>query len=243
MEFGEAMLDTLRQAKTLTVRFVARGFLQNKTKCYGLTEYNSLPMLSLSFRLDRVRQMWQRFWLRQLGVQVAPSALIHRGVDCRLGLANGQRGQLFVGEGCLVELGAVLHSYGGSINLENNVFLGPYVVVYGHGGVHIGQNTLVAMHSRIVSSNHTVPEPGIPIRSQPNIPLATQIGADVWIGAGVTVLGGVTIGDGCVIGAGAVVVSDIPAYSYAVGVPARVVKQRGKGRSPTPCHSLTPQVS
>jgi acetyltransferase-like isoleucine patch superfamily enzyme len=189
--------------------------------------HKRLPLLSLSFRLEALRQRWRRFWLRQLGVRVEADAVIHRGVDCRLGLAQGRRGRIQIGPSSRVEVGSVLHSYGGSIQLESHVFLGPYVVIYGHGGVHIGQNTLVAMHSRIVSSNHTVPAPGIPIRSQPNIPLPTRIGADVWIGAGATILGGVTIGDGCVIGAGAVVVSDIPPYSYAVGVPARVVKHRG----------------
>lgn len=54
----------------------------------------------------------------------------------------------------------------------------------------------------------------------------TVIGNDVFIGANVTVLDGVHIADGAVVGAGAVVVSDIPPYSIAVGVPARVVKYR-----------------
>lgn len=53
-----------------------------------------------------------------------------------------------------------------------------------------------------------------------------KIGNDVFIGANVTVLDGVKIGNGAVIGAGAVVVSDIPAYAIAVGVPAKVVKYR-----------------
>lgn len=37
---------------------------------------------------------------------------------------------------------------------------------------------------------------------------------------------GVTIGDGCVIGAGAMVTRDIPPYSVADGVPAKVIKSR-----------------
>lgn len=52
------------------------------------------------------------------------------------------------------------------------------------------------------------------------------IGHDVWIGHGVTVLAGKSVGTGSVIGSGAVVSRDIPPYSIAVGVPARVVKLR-----------------
>lgn len=54
----------------------------------------------------------------------------------------------------------------------------------------------------------------------------TVIGNDVWIGQNVTVMPGVHIGDGAIIGANAVVASNIPAYSIAVGNPARVVKKR-----------------
>jgi acetyltransferase-like isoleucine patch superfamily enzyme len=52
------------------------------------------------------------------------------------------------------------------------------------------------------------------------------IGNDVWIGNGVWILEGITIGDGAVIGAGAVVTKDIPPYSIAVGVPAKVMRYR-----------------
>jgi maltose O-acetyltransferase len=50
------------------------------------------------------------------------------------------------------------------------------------------------------------------------------IGNDVWLGAGVTVCGGVTLGDGCVIGAGSVVTRDVPARTFAAGVPCRVIR-------------------
>ncbi len=39
-------------------------------------------------------------------------------------------------------------------------------------------------------------------------------------------MSGVTIRDGAVIGAGSVVTKDVPAYSVAVGNPARVIKKR-----------------
>jgi phosphonate metabolism protein (transferase hexapeptide repeat family) len=53
-----------------------------------------------------------------------------------------------------------------------------------------------------------------------------RLGHDVWIGHGVTVLPGVSIGNGAAIGAGAVVTKDVPAYTVAVGVPARVLRPR-----------------
>lgn len=50
------------------------------------------------------------------------------------------------------------------------------------------------------------------------------IGNDCWLGANVVVCSGVTIGDNCVIGAGSVVTKDIPANSFAAGVPCRVIR-------------------
>lgn len=52
------------------------------------------------------------------------------------------------------------------------------------------------------------------------------IGHDTWLGHGSIIMPGVSIGIGSVVGAGAVVTHDIPPYSVAVGVPARVVKRR-----------------
>ena len=52
------------------------------------------------------------------------------------------------------------------------------------------------------------------------------IGNDVWIGANVVVLRGVTIGDGAIIAANAVVTKDVPPYSIAGGIPAKVIRPR-----------------
>lgn len=47
---------------------------------------------------------------------------------------------------------------------------------------------------------------------------------DVWIGSNSVILPGVRIGKGAIIGAGAVVSKDVPAYSIAAGVPAKVIR-------------------
>jgi acetyltransferase-like isoleucine patch superfamily enzyme len=164
---------------------------------------------------------FRAFGLRLKGAEIGAARLLGRDVDCRLGFRE-QRGRIVIGDGAWLESGVVLHAFGGSIRLGRDVFLGPHVVIYGHGSVEIGDACLIAMHCRILSSNHVVPPTGIDIRSQPDALRPTKIGRDVWLGAGVTVLGGVTIGDGCVVGAGAVVTKDLPAGAIALGVPAVV---------------------
>ena len=48
----------------------------------------------------------------------------------------------------------------------------------------------------------------------------------VVVGVGGIVLGAITIGEGARVGGGAVVVKDVPPYSTAIGVPARIVATR-----------------
>lgn len=53
-------------------------------------------------------------------------------------------------------------------------------------------------------------------------PVTIKDGAHIGIGA--IIMPGLTIGRGAIIGAGAVVTEDIPDYTLAVGVPAKVIK-------------------
>ena len=52
------------------------------------------------------------------------------------------------------------------------------------------------------------------------------IGHDSWIGHGAVIMPGVTIGNGASIGANAVVTRDVGDFAIAVGVPARIIRQR-----------------
>ena len=111
------------------------------------------------------------------------------------------------------------------ISVGNNSGLGIDNVL--QGDITIGDNVMFGPDVRIITSNHAFDRLDIPMREQGyEEEKPVVIGNDVWIGTRVLILPGVTIGDGCVIGAGAVVTKDIPPYSVAVGVPAKVVKNR-----------------
>lgn len=56
-----------------------------------------------------------------------------------------------------------------------------------------------------------------------SIPGVPSIGGHVDIGAGAKILGGIKIGNHVKIGANAVVITDVPDYCVAVGIPARVI--------------------
>lgn len=53
-----------------------------------------------------------------------------------------------------------------------------------------------------------------------------RIGNRVDIGAGAKLLGPINIGDDVAIGANAVVITDVPANSIAVGIPARIIPRK-----------------
>ncbi len=185
-----------------------------------------LPAARLLARLRILRAALLATLARAAGAELATGVRIGPGCDLIPGLDLARRGTIHLGPDCELVRDVVLHSYGGSITLGARVHLGPGVVVYGHGGVEIGDDCIVAMHCRILSSEHALPRLDRRIRWEPDLLKATRLGVDVWLGAGVTVLGGVTLGDGCVVGAGAVVTRDIPPGAIAVGVPARVVGRR-----------------
>ena len=54
------------------------------------------------------------------------------------------------------------------------------------------------------------------------------LGSGVVVGAGAKVLGGFLVGDGARIGSNAVVVKEVPAGATVVGIPGRLVEERGE---------------
>lgn len=94
--------------------------------------------------------------------------------------------------------------------------------------VRIGARVLMA--SRVYISDHShgatnAEDLQLPPNARPIFLKGPVIIEDeVWLGEGAAVMPGVRIGRSSIIGANAVVTRDIPAYSIAVGAPARVIK-------------------
>ena len=109
------------------------------------------------------------------------------------------------------------------IELPCEVPIGAGFVIEHSGGIVVSGFARLGANCRIrngvVIGLARVHEPGAP-----------QIGDNVDIGAGAKVLGNIHIGNNVCIGANAVVITDVPANSIAVGVPA-VIKPR---RQPKP---------
>ncbi|WP_275974180.1 acyltransferase [Argonema galeatum] len=119
-----------------------------------------------------------------------------------------------------------LHSGGsGYIEIGDYTSIGPYTCMTGRH-IKIGKYCLIAPHVGIFANNHVFTDPTVPIVQQGHTYKGIVIEDDCWLGSGVKVLDGVTIGRGSVIGSGAVVNKDIPPYSIAVGVPAKVISKR-----------------
>ena len=93
--------------------------------------------------------------------------------------------------------------------IEDNVLIASFVYIsdHAHGDCKYGELSIPPIERDLYSKG------------------GVRIGKNTWIGEKTTILPGVTIGDGCIIGANSVVTKDIPSYSVACGIPARVIKK------------------
>jgi len=122
---------------------------------------------------------------------------------------------------------ASLLSYlGKGLHLGNQSSLDAFSFVGAGGGVWIGNRVIMGQHVSFHAENHNFESLDHPIREQGRTAEGIVIDDDCWVGSNVTFLDGVHVGTGCVIAAGAVVTKDIPPYSIAAGIPARVIKKR-----------------
>lgn len=116
--------------------------------------------------------------------------------------------------------------YKNNMQIGDGTWIGQQCFLHSAGGMSIGKNVGIGPGVKIITSFHT--DEGIykPILHSAIEFAPVTIADDCDIGVGTVILPGVTIGKGTQVGAGAVVSKDLPAYSVAAGVPARVLRSR-----------------
>lgn len=135
-------------------------------------------------------------------------------------------GEINIDENCDIHSQCKLLPYGGHISIGSNSSVNPFTILYGHGGLDIGEGVRIAAHNTIIPANHVYSDPEELIYKQGLTTEGITVEDDVWIGAGCCILDGVTIGEGAVIAAGSVVTDPIPPYTVAAGTPAEPIKSR-----------------
>jgi galactoside O-acetyltransferase len=203
-----------------------------------ITALGELPTLALGAKLRNIlyrrifAQMGSAVYI-QHGVEFINTSCIEIGSGVhlfkgvRLDAQGHPNNKIRLREGVAIErnvdIGCLTDT---CIDIDTETFIAPNVCIAGPGNIKIGKRCMIAAHSGIYANNHNFTDPTLPIKYQGVTCKGIVIEDDCWLGHGVTVLDGVTIGKGSVIGAGAVVNKDIPPFSVAVGVPARVIRNR-----------------
>mgnify|MGYP006269235355 CR=1 FL=1 len=115
----------------------------------------------------------------------------------------------------------------GEPKIGEGTWIGYFTLIDGTGGPTIGRNCSISSgvqiytHDSVRWSLEGLKKDRIRYTHIDRAPV--RIGNNVYIGANAVIVKGVTVGDYCVVGAGAVITKDLPAYSVAVGVPAKIV--------------------
>jgi acetyltransferase-like isoleucine patch superfamily enzyme len=150
----------------------------------------------------------------------------HVGRHCLIDARSYGKGYITVGMRSEIHDFTRLETFGGQITIGDDCSINCYSVIYGHGGLTIGNKVRIATGCVIIPANHSYVDPNVPIMLQPETRRGISIQDDVWIGARVVILDGVCIAKGAVIGAGSIVTHDVKTNTVVAGSPACLIRYR-----------------
>jgi acetyltransferase-like isoleucine patch superfamily enzyme len=155
----------------------------------------------------------------------------HIHIGCRVKIARGcsleaGSGHIFLGDNVHINqnVSMSVDDKDSVIRIDKGVEINQGGIFLSGGEILIGENAIIGPRVTLIPYTHNFGDTSQPIKLQGRTELPITIGKNSWIGANVTILGGVTVGEGAIVGAGAVVHRDIPAFTIAAGVPAKVIK-------------------
>ncbi len=146
--------------------------------------------------------------------------------NCMLDAKGLDNQGIRIGNGVFLGRNSILSCKNGDIVLEDRVNIGFNAEIFSGNRVTVGADTLVAAYCYFIGGDHASADAGAAINRQGTTARGIAVGPNCWFGAGAMILDGVAVGNDSIIGAGAVVTRDVPPGSVAVGVPARVTRNR-----------------
>lgn len=108
-----------------------------------------------------------------------------------------------------------------NLTMGPHASLGPDVDCYCVDRISIGAYSAVSQYSFLCTAGHDIDGPDMRLTTAP-----IDIGAFAWIGADVFIGPGVAVGEGAVVGARSSLFHELPAWTVAVGNPARAIRGR-----------------
>jgi acetyltransferase-like isoleucine patch superfamily enzyme len=168
---------------------------------------------------------WRFLLFKLRNPHVITEGFVFLGRNVELYARRGY-GRLVLGRWVHIGQGNAIRCHEGTLRIGDKCVFGKDNTVNCYLDVEFGAATLVADWVYVCDFDHVFGDVTVPIKDQGIAKSPVRIGPDVWIGAKASVLRGVTIGRGCVVAAHALVNRDLPPFSVAVGVPARVVRDR-----------------
>jgi acetyltransferase-like isoleucine patch superfamily enzyme len=110
------------------------------------------------------------------------------------------------------------------IRIGDRCLFGKGTGIVGHLEISIGDDVWTGHHVYITDQNHGYLDVDRPVSQQLMPERPVSIGDGSWLGHGTVVLPGARIGRHVVVGANSVVTGELPDYTVAAGVPARVIR-------------------
>ena len=141
-------------------------------------------------------------------VSVGEDTLFESGLQLTAWQVSTEQPRITIGNHCTLRFGCHITA-SRAISIGDNLLTGTNVLITDNS------------HGEATHEQMLLPPDRRPIYSKGPV----VIGNNVWLGNNVCIMPGVTIGDGAVIGANSVVTHDIPPFSVAAGIPAKVIKQ------------------
>ncbi len=147
-------------------------------------------------------------------------------VDGR-GAGAGSSEGVVLEDGVMINRNCMVLAKNGPVRIGERTTIGANSVIVSMSGVDIGPSVMFAGGCYVSAGAYRVDGSHGPLMDQDAYsdgPI--KIGAGAWLGTSAVILDGASVGDGSVIGAGAVVSGDITDHVIALGVPARVLRER-----------------